>query len=282
MMFTSIERVLEILKRKQIGIEITNSQNSEIKNNIIAENVYIYGASPVLSACAEDGPEMSRRYHDLYEEERVVHSSEDRLLLLNEKYEILFKLFKDDVSKPQIRFHGMYSGLSTHWSLYDNRDICVLEREEQKSIIRLVKSGFPIRMILSLNIKDVLDFGFSLNDIIMRIDNMCEMCTELQQYANFQFVIEEEKSLTSTTSIDDKVLMYQYNFKNAETYNSSFWTSDYSKISAFNKEFDIQFRNLYQMYSMMRKIINIRDYCDYIHLVLSRRIDNYNRLYLKD
>lgn len=277
-MFTSIEKILEILKRRKIGITISNSQNSEIRDNIIAENIFIFDSPTILSTY----PEASRKYYDLYEQERVIHSPEDRLLLLNEKYEILFKLFETNVTKPLIRFHGMYSGLSTHRSQYDTRDVCILEREEQKSIIKLVKSGFPIRMILSLNIKDVLDFGFSLDDIINRIGNMCEMCVELQEYTNFQFVIEEERSLTSTTSIDDKVLMYQYNFKNAETYNSSFWTSDPSKVLSFNKEFDIQFRNLYQLYIKMCKIFHIQNYCDYIHLVTSRRVENYKRLYIED
>lgn len=277
-MFASIEKILEILKHRKIGIEITNSQNSDIKNNIIAENLFIVTSNPIL----QTPHEASKKYQDLSEEERIIHSPENRLMLLNEKYEILFKLFENDVTKPFIRFHGMYSGLSTHRSQYDTCDISILEKDEQKAIIKLVKNGFPIRMILSLNIKDVLDFGFSLNDIIIRIDNMCEMCSDLQKYPNFQFVIEEEKSLTSTISFDDKVLMYQYNFRDAETYNSSFWTSDRSKVLYFNNDFDAQFHSLYQMYGKMCKIFHIQNYCDYIHLVTSRRIENYNRLYLPE
>ena len=179
-----VKRVLD----GQINISIAGNKNTTIHNNTIEivlpdNNV----SSDYYSRI--DFQSMGLRQkdlQDLYEESKFVTSVFEVESLLVQKLDMTRDLYKKTRDTVMVRFWGMYSGFSNIRSFYDNSEIGTLEREKKRHLLDLVQKRFPVRMILTLNIQRVLDFGFSLDQIQQRIEDMCAVCRDLKKYDNFQ------------------------------------------------------------------------------------------------
>lgn len=131
-------------------------------------------------------------------------------------------------------------------------------------------------MILTLNIKKVLSFGFTIDNIWQRIEDMCETCYDLVDYDNFQFVIDEDKDIDSTIAVDGLFMMKQYDFANESfNYKKSFWTSDLRKIKEFCYEFENRYDTLEKNFYQVKRIFSIDNYVDYVKIIMQSRINKY-------
>lgn len=211
-----------------IKIYIKNNKNTNIHDNKI-EIVIPKESQDIV--CFERNLLGYKHIKELFEETRVIESIYEREKLLVEKLEIIKALYERKQETLIIRFWGMYSGISTIRSFYDKSEMASLELDEKRILIDLVKKRFPIKMILTLNVEKVLSFGFTIDDIWQRIEDMCIVCKDLEKYDNFQFVIDEDKDIDSTIIIDGLLMMKQYDFVNEVfNYKKSYWTSNFNEI----------------------------------------------------
>lgn len=213
---------------------------------------------------------------ELLEETRVIKSINEREKLLVEKLEMIRALYERKQETVTIRFWGMYSGFSTIRSIYDKSEMASLELDEKKILIDLAKKHFPIKMILTLNVEKVVSFGFTVDDIWQRIEDMCKVCRDLKECDNFQFVIDEDKDIDSTIIIDNLLMMRQFDFVNESfNYKKSYWTSNSREIKSLCYEFEDRFYKLENNYFLMKKIMAFDTCEEYVKIVMKNRIDKY-------
>lgn len=267
-----IDKINKFLE-KHIKICIKNNKDTHIHDNKI--EIVIPTESKNIG-CFERNFLSYKDTRELLEETRVIESIYEREKLLVEKLEMIRALYERKQETLIIRFWGMYSGISTIRSFYDKSEMASLEWDEKRILIDLAKKHFPIKMILTLNVEKVLSFGFTVDDIWQRIEDMCIVCRDLNKYDNFQFVIDEDKDIDSTIIIDGLLMMRQYDFVNESfNYKKSYWTSDFSEIKGLCYEFEERFNKLENNYFLMKKIMAFDTYEEYVRMVMKNRIDKY-------
>lgn len=259
------------IDKKNIKIYIVGNKNTDIHNNKV--EITLPRESKALEYFVRN--RLNKRdIQEILEETRVIESVYERERLLVQKLEMVRALYERRQEILVIRFWGMYSGFSTIRTFYDKSEMASLEWDEKRILIDLVKKGFPVRMILTLNINKVLSFGYTINDIWQRIEDMCEVCFDLARYDNFEFVIDEDKDIDSTIAIDGLFMMKQYDFANESfNYKKSFWTSDLRKIKEFCYEFETRYNELEKNYYQTKQIFSFDNYQEYIKLVMQSRIN---------
>lgn len=268
----ALDKINEFLHNK-IHFIIMGNKNTQIHDNKI--ELVLDNTSRTIEPFARNYMEY-KEFKDILEETRVIESIYERQELLVQKLEILNALYNKNQQTLVVRFWGMYSGLSTIRSYFDKSEMSSLEWDEKKLLIDLVKKRFPVKMILTLNIEKVLSFGYTLDNICQRIEDMCEVCKELEKYDNFQMVIDEEKDIDSTIVIDGILMMRQYDFANESfNYRKSYWTSDSRILKEFCYKFEDDFSRLEKNYFLTRKIFACDTYEEYVRVIMNSRIEQY-------
>ena len=270
-----IDKINKFLDR-YIKVNIAKNKNTNIHDNKIE---IIIPTEPKDIISFERNKLNYQSIKDLLEEERIIESIYEREKLLVEKLQMIRALYERKQETFIIRFWGMYSGISTIRSFYDKSEMASLEWDEKNILIDLVKKHFPIKMILTLNIEKVLSFGFSINDTLQRIEDMCKVCKDLSKYNNFQFVIDEDKDIDSTIIIDGLLMMKQYDFVNESfNYKKSYWTSDFNQIKELCYAFENRYTMLENHYFQMKKILAFDTYDEYVRIVMNNRLNKFLKI----
>ena len=270
-----IDKINKFLDR-YIKVNIAKNKNTNIHDNKIE---IIIPTEPKDIISFERNKLNYQSIKDLLEEERIIESIYEREKLLVEKLQMIRALYERKQETFIIRFWGMYSGISTIRSFYDKSEMASLEWDEKNILIDLVKKHFPIKMILTLNIEKVLSFGFSINDTLQRIEDMCKVCKDLSKYNNFQFVIDEDKDIDSTIIIDGLLMMKQYDFVNESfNYKKSYWTSDFIQIKELCYAFENRYTMLENHYFQMKKILAFDTYDEYVRIVMNNRLNKFLKI----
>lgn len=190
-------------------------------------------------------------------------SSQERQQKLNETLEQFHSIVLKTYANPIIRYTGTYSGFSSFWQSNNTADIAMLELEEQKQLISLVMAGCIIYVLITLDVKAALLYGFTKAETQYRIANLCEVCDQLSKYKNFKVAVDCYGCQHDPIMIFSDVLINQdYRFLQRKdqyqgNYSHSIWCSDQDRIRFAIERYDREFYHaLLQTRQLYNGLIN--------------------------
>ncbi len=245
-------------------ININRNKQCNIENINVIQNIIIGGN--VCDACDYNV------YSEMYlKESQIACNTVERSILLNTKLEQFGYLTKRENVVPIIRYQGLYSGLSTNWERSSTNDTACLEIKERDLMIELVQMGCDVRILVTLDIQKALFCGFSKEDILKRISDLCEICDKLKSYKNFKIAVDSGV-LCEPRLILGKVLVTEnYNYHGIEqgeykgNYKNAIWKSNRIEINVLAEDFDKRFQEC-TFYNQRLMVVNgIKSYSELIY-----------------
>lgn len=166
----------------------------------------------------------------------------EKEIFLLKQLDNLHKTVKRTRLEPTVRILALYSGFCTLWERSNTSDLAQMELQEKDTLIKLVKAGCNVRVIVNLDIYKAISCGFMMGEITTRVSDLCAVCDELSDYSNFEIAIESDMIGYEPILILDNVLLnFTSNFEDRRNYSFSHWTSDSKSIERTAYEFDLKF-----------------------------------------
>ena len=170
-----------------------------------------------------------------------------RQIFLLEELEKLHKTVVQSYVEPVIRNLALYSGFSTLWERSNTSDLAQMEIQEKDTLIKLVKSGCAARLVVNLDIYKAISCGFTKEEIVTRVSDLCAICDELQEYNNFEIALAMSMiNYEPILILDNALLNFNSNFDSRRNYSFSRWTSDHLSVENTSNEFDQLFQKFHQ------------------------------------
>lgn len=196
-----------------------------------------------------------------------------RQIFLLEQLEKLHKRVVQSYVEPVIRNLALYSGLSTLWERSNSTDLAQMEIQEKDILIKLVKAGCAVRLIVNLDIYKALFCGFTKEEIVTRVSDLCATCDELLDYKNFEIALAMNTiTYEPILILDSALLNFNSNFEPRCNYASSRWTSNRLSIESTSTEFDYLYQKFHQDNMMFMRTMNFQKISELIFFYCQRKL----------
>lgn len=196
---------------------------------------------------AKKDASILRKNISIPQKQLIITDPVQRQIFLVEELEKLHKTVLQSYIEPVIRNLALYSGFSTLWERSNTSDLAQLEIHEKDTLIKLVKSGCAARLVVNLDIYKAVSCGFTKEEIVTRVSDLCAICDELQEYNNFEIALAMSMiNYEPILILDNALLNFNSNFDSRRNYSFSRWTSDYLSVENTSNEFDQLFQKFHQ------------------------------------
>lgn len=180
---------------------------------------------------------------------------------------------------PIIRVNGYFSSLSSIRQLSDKDDLSVLELEEKKNLIKMVRFGFNVKIILILDVSIVINLGYTIEQYIERYKNLVDTIKRLEKnYSNLEIVINDYNNLPCGYILDTVLLIHssKYNFNSVmKNYNNTLFESNKKIIENEILNFDREFKRLSNNMNIMRGMMKCEKISDVVLNTCEARYHKY-------
>ncbi len=256
-----LEKLFKVVTHRNASlVYIANNKDSTISN----VNFYITTLPTIIFP--EKKSSLRDEFSSLSENNVLIRGAKEKEIYLVEKLQKFATITKKNDLEPIIRQKALFSAFSTLRSSNDTDDMSQLELEEKKIFMDLAKHGCIFKLILSLDIMKAFLYGFSKEEILIRIGDLCNTCDILSKYKNVQIVIyPDANNYDPIWTIDDILYHKQLKFEEKNNYNDSYWNSDVNEINRFNSEFDLDFFKFKKEMEIRFDALSISSLSEYIY-----------------
>lgn len=192
---------------------------------------------------------------------------------LLEQLEKLHKRVVQSYVEPVIRNLALYSGFSTLWERSNTTDLAQMEIQEKDTLINLVKARCAVRLIVNLDIYKAIFCGFTKEEIVTRVSDLCAICDELLEYKNFEIALAMNMiNYEPILILDNALLNYSSNFEARRNYSSSCWVSNRWSIESASNEFDQLYQKFHQENMIFMRTMNFQKISELIFFYCQQKL----------
>lgn len=227
-------------------VVVSNNESCTFEKLTISFN---FGVQAPLHSPYRTGKDTSivRENISIPQKQLFITDPVQRQIFLLEELEKLHKTVVQSYVEPVIRNLALYSGFSTLWEGSNTSDLAQMEIQEKDTLIKLVKSGCAARLVVNLDIYKAISCGFTKEEIVTRVSDLCAICDELQEYNNFEIALAMSMiNYEPILILDNALLNFNSNFDSRRNYSFSRWTSDHLSVENTSNEFDHLFQKFHQ------------------------------------
>lgn len=261
--------------------ELNKNKNSVISNNIIGDvygDVYIDNNSLEVNQIDWSLRETGK-FDEIKEHQLLVNNPITRTIILNEKIEKIIKYSNLYRCRPTLRIYGCFTSLSTIRQKTDTSDLAQLELNEKANLVKFIKNGFYIKIIISLDTNMIFSQNaYTREQYIQRCKDLYNSLKCFQQYKNFQVVFDDRNMLESEYIVDTlliaqaPIILFDSNIVG---YQVTIFDSDRHIVETEINKFENRFAQLLKQNQITKKTLGANSNIELFNNIYKIREQNW-------
>lgn len=259
-------------------INISHNKNLNIQGNNITNQTFI-GHPYSTFQKVDFSLRKTNKYKEILLGDKTIEGPLLRNVILNEVFNKFIYISKVNSFLPTVRICGYFSSLSSIRQKSETNDFALLELEEKEKVIKMVKMGFKVKIILILDASIILNMAYTCEQYIERCKDLYRSIQNLEKkYPNLQIVVNSMENVTCGYIFDSLLVVQTDKYDiNARTlsYNNTLIHSNKHVVECEIKSFDKAFYELLWHMNSEKEFYQFENTSDFVFEVSKIRFQNY-------